>query len=60
MKPGDKYQDRQIEALHEYFVRVRRNSKNEPSLSDVVISWLTDGPAERFREEYLKSTSIYS
>ncbi|GAB4380261.1 MAG: hypothetical protein Kow0042_30220 [Calditrichia bacterium] len=54
------YQEKYLDALHNYFYKLKKERKDDVSMSDAVISWLTDGHAERFRNEYLKKHTIFS
>ncbi|GAB4333646.1 MAG: hypothetical protein Kow0037_11940 [Calditrichia bacterium] len=60
MHRRDDFNRKQLEALHRYFDRVKRSRQGNVTMSDVVISWFTDGHAERFRNEYLKNHTIFS
>lgn len=60
MKGYHNYQKQQIEAIHTYFNKVKKKTKDNPSMTDVVISWFTEGHAEKFRNEYLKRNSLYT
>ena len=54
------YQQKQLEAIHLLYKNLIKKSKNKLSLNEVIISWFTDGYAERFRSEYLENNPIYS
>lgn len=54
------YQQRQLEAIHTFYTELRKSSAQEFSLKDVVLTWFTEGYAERFRAEYLKNQTSVS
>ncbi len=60
MKSDRQFQRKQLEALQSFYHKVKRSSETEPTMRDVVLTWFTEGYAERFRSEYLKNNSIVS
>ncbi len=52
------YTNSQLEAIQSYYNKMNKKDEDQLSLTDAIISWFTDGPAEKFREEYLKKQSM--
>jgi hypothetical protein len=52
------YQQKHLDAIYSYYHTLCIKEKQKISLRESVISWLTDGHAEKFREEYLKNHSV--
>ena len=52
------FNQKQLNAIHLYYSTISKKIDQKISLHDIVISWLTEGHAEKFREEYLKNNSI--
>jgi hypothetical protein len=47
-----------IEALRCFCNEVNQRTKHQYSLTEVVISWLTEGHAENFRQEQIKKRAL--
>ncbi len=58
MAETNDYQQKQINAIHLYYNHIRKKHDDNITLKEVVISWFTEGHAEKFREDYLKNNSI--
>ena len=54
MESINSYQHQQLEDMKQLFNSVSGSSEKQVSLTDVVIAWLTEGHAEKLRDEYLK------
>jgi hypothetical protein len=53
MKAGDQYQNSQLEAIHNFYRLIRRGEE-KITMTGAIITWFSDGHAEKFREEYLR------
>ncbi len=51
------YQKKQLEALQSYYLEQKQARKESYELTDAIISWFTDGHAEKFREDYLRENA---
>lgn len=54
MNLKDHYHNIQLEAIEVLYQALRNKEDESISLSDAVVTWFTDGYAEKFREEFLK------
>lgn len=55
MKECSDYQKMQYEAIQGYYIELRKQLQKPCSLKDVIISWFTEGRAEAFRRQYMRS-----
>ncbi|HQV30253.1 MAG TPA: hypothetical protein PKV71_00170 [Calditrichia bacterium] len=54
---GNKYYSSQLEAIQDYYHHLMEEDGKEISLTEAIINWFTEGHAEAFREEYLRSNN---
>lgn len=53
MKAGNHYHNSQVEAINRFYRVLKRGGK-KITITEAIITWFTDGHAEKFREDYLK------
>ncbi len=58
MKEQNDYQKQHYQAIQGFYQEVNRKMDKGCSMKDVIISWFTDGYAEKFRQEYIKKQSV--
>jgi diadenosine tetraphosphatase ApaH/serine/threonine PP2A family protein phosphatase len=51
-------QNEHIEALRGFYDEVNQRTNHQYSLTDVVITWLTEGHAEIYRQEQIKKRAL--
>ncbi len=54
------FQKRQLNAIQNYYLMMRNKMKKDVTLTDAIISWFTEGYAEKFREEYFRQHTLVS
>jgi hypothetical protein len=60
MKGISDFQQKHLEAIHVFYKALKNNRRENLALSDVIISWFTEGHAEKFRQDYLKNNPVFS
>lgn len=58
MQSHTDYQKQQYDEIHVLYEKLNQEKNSEVSLTETVITWLTDGYAEEFRRRYLKSVML--
>ena len=52
------FQKEHIDAIRDFYEEVNRRTNYQYSLTDVVIAWLTEGYAEKFRQEQIHKRAV--
>ena len=52
------FQKEHIDAIRDFYEEVNRRTNYQYSLTDVVIAWLTEGHAEKFRQEQIHKRAL--
>ncbi len=60
MNQNSDFQRRQLDAIQNYYLMMKHRMKKNISLTDAIISWFTEGYAEKFREEYFRQNTFAS
>lgn len=55
MELGKNFYSSQLEAIQKFYSVLLEEGQRKISMTEAIISWFTEGHAEAFREEYLKS-----
>ncbi|MBN2365135.1 MAG: hypothetical protein EH225_03430 [Calditrichaeota bacterium] len=58
MKEISEFQKIHYRAIQGFYQEVNRKLDKDCNMKDVIISWLTDGYAEKFRQRYLRKRSV--
>ena len=58
MENVTEFQKEHIEAIRDFYEEVNRRTNYQYSLTDVVIAWLTEGHAEKFRQEKIHRRAV--
>jgi len=58
MQSHTDYQKQQYDEIQVLYEKLNQEKNSEVSLTDTVITWLTEGYAEEFRRRYLKSVML--
>ncbi len=58
MEFGSDYFDSQLEAIQKLYNRLSDKERENITVRDAIISWFSEGYAERSREEFLKKQSV--
>lgn len=53
---NDSYHDNQLNAIHDFYQQLKKDGEQEIDMRDAVIAWLTNGHAEKMREEFLEQS----
>jgi hypothetical protein len=58
MQNNQNYQKHHLDAIHRFYDELNQKVNHQLSLTEVVIAWFTEGYAESFRKEYLKTKNL--
>jgi hypothetical protein len=58
MHSHTEFQKMQLNEIQVLYEKLNQEKKSEVSLTETVITWLTEGYAEEFRRKYLKSIML--
>lgn len=60
MNKVNDFQKKQLDAIQAFYVDVKTRTKKNISMTDAIISWFTEGYAEKFRDDYLRNHIMVS
>ena len=49
------YYESQLAAIEELYRKLAQTSEKHPSMQEVIVSWFTEGYAEKFREDFFQT-----
>jgi hypothetical protein len=58
MQKNEHYQKDHLDAIHRFYDELNLKANNQFSLTEIVIAWFTEGYAESFRKDYLKTKNL--
>ncbi|MGH1362285.1 MAG: hypothetical protein ACRBF0_01935 [Calditrichia bacterium] len=58
MDLGNSFYHSQLEAIQEYYDSLSDEEQQAISLTEAIITWFTEGHAEKFRQEYLRMHEV--
>ncbi len=52
------YYESQLAAIEELYRKLAQTSEKHPSMQEVIVSWFTEGYAEKFREDFFQTETM--